>query len=316
MVQDYPRIRDENDKYYGFLDDSQLVQHTSKIPIENLKEMVTKAIISANRKSSRDILSIANDADDLTIQKMYEEAAKDLFNYFRQYVIDPAGVAHQMLNKHYRQVGEELFRNRTIQKERMNSGWRYQYLVVDAARASQRFVSVSDIGAAEADFNAVINRNDNVKFSDPLSLYVSVKNRSDTVGGQDYPKAVRALEDIAKNDRNRLGAYCGVMGIVMETGGRKMRKSQKTKQPHSYNVEMWLSDFFWPFFANYSYEEIITAVLEVLMDSHQSGDLSSQITIPDELLDEFGNHCKDAGLIDDDGLFDDPYALVQFFCEA
>ena len=36
----------------------------------------------------------------------------------------------------------------------------------------------------------------------------------------------------------------------------QIRGMGKTKTPHSVNTEVWLSDFFWPFFANYTYAEI------------------------------------------------------------
>ena len=50
----------------------------------------------------------------------------------------------------------------------------------------------------------------------------------------------------------------------MQKGSRYIKVSQKTKSPHSINTEVWLSDYFWPFFANYSYEEIILSVLHTL----------------------------------------------------
>jgi hypothetical protein len=140
---------------------------------------------------------------------------------------DPASTAHQIYNKHYRVVGIEQFRNRTLQKERMNSGWRYQYLSVDCARESGRFVSVSDIGAAEGDFNAIIEFTDPTL--QPLRLYVSVKNRSNTMGGQDWPKAIHALESVAIADKNATGPYCCVFGIAMERGQRNIKRQQKTK---------------------------------------------------------------------------------------
>jgi len=93
----------------------------------------------------------------------------------------------------------------------MNSGWRYQFLALDCAQQSRRFKSVSDIGAAEADFNAVIEFVDKKKSA--LSLYVSIKNRSNTMGGQDWPKAIYALENVAKTDKNRTGPYCCVFGM-------------------------------------------------------------------------------------------------------
>jgi len=255
VPQPYPRIQDENSPQYGCLDDTTLVPHTKPIAQDELKDIIRLAIRNANRKSSREILSISIDATPEEIDQIYEREGRELFKYFKKYVGDPASTAHQIYGKNYRIVGIEQFRNRTLQKERMNSGWRYQYLTVDCARHSQRFVSVSDIGAAEGDFNAVIEFVD--KTQGPLRLYVSIKNRSNTMGGQDWPKAIQALENVAKTDKNAIGPYCCVFGIAMDRGNRYIKRQQKTKVAHSVNTEVWLSDYFWPFFANYSYEKII-----------------------------------------------------------
>ncbi len=312
IPQNYPRIHDEDSPYYGCLDDSKLVSHIAKMPLEQLKNLIQSAIHIANQKSSREILSIPLDATPEQVETIYEKEGKELFRYFRKYPGDPASTAHQCYGRHYEEVGIELFRNRTLQKERMNAGWRYQYLAVDCARHSNRFLSVSDIGAAEADFNAIIEFQD--KREKPLSLYVSVKNRRNTMGGQDWPKAIHALEEVAKSDKNRTGPYCCIFGIAMDRGSRHIKQEQKTKRPHSYNTEVWLSDFFWPFFANYSYAEIMILVLEVLIASSEVGNLSTQTDVPEKLLDSFGEACFEEQLVDDSGCFNDPYRLVNFFC--
>lgn len=313
VYQNYPRVQDENSPFYGCLDDSTLLPHKHKISVEKLKRLILSAINNANKKSSREILSIPSNAKQEIIDQIYEKEGKRLFTYFKKYCGDPASTAHQLNGKHYIDVGKEQFRNRTLQKERMNSGWRYQFLVVDCAQQVKRFKSVSDIGAAEGDFNAIIEFLDKTK--PPLSLYVSVKNRSNTMGGQDWPKAIQALENVAKSDKNRTGSYCCVFGIAMERGMRYIKREHKTKKAHSVNTEIWLSDFFWPFFANYSYEEIMATVLEVLMGSYVPDKLSNQIDVPNKLLEAFGKSCKKAGLVDDFGKFYDPRKLVSFFCQ-
>jgi hypothetical protein len=312
IPQNYPRIQDEASLYYGCLDDSSLVPHKNKISVETIKSLIKSAISNAGRKSRREILSLPVDADTDVLEAIYKKEGRELFKYFRKYCGDPAATAHQIYKKNYRAVAVEQFRNRTLQKERMNSGWRYQYLVIDCARHTKRFESVSDIGAAEGDFNATI------KFLDadrePLSLYVSVKNRSNTMGGADWPKAIQALENVAKADKNRTGPYCCVFGIAMDRGVRYIKREQKTKIAHSVNTEVWLSDFFWPFFANTSYEEIMRLVLDVLVSSYSPEALPTQIDVPAQLLDSFGESCMEAGLVDELGNFDDPYKLVSFFC--
>jgi len=156
ISQDYPRIQDENSPYHGCLDDSTLAPHKHKVAVVVLKKLIRMAIDNANKKSSRAILSIPEGATQQEIDDIYAKAGKQLFKYFKKYCGDPASTAHQIHGKHYREVGKEQFHNRTLQKERMNSGWRYQFLTVDCARHSNRFESVSDIGAAEGDFNAII----------------------------------------------------------------------------------------------------------------------------------------------------------------
>lgn len=313
IAQDYPRIQDENSPYHGCLDDSKLVPHRRKIRVETMKSLILESIANASRKSSREILSIPSGATAEELAAIYEREGRELFKYFKKYCGDPAATAHQFFRKHYREVGIEQFRNRTLQKERMNSGWRYQFLVIDCARHSERFRSVSDIGAAEGDFNATIEFLEQNRR--PLSLYVSVKNRSNTMGGQDWPKAIQALENVAKNDKNRTGPYCCVFGIAMDRGTRYIKRELKTKAAHSVNTEVWLSDYFWPFFANYSYEEVVCFVLSVLLENFSPNDFVNDLLIPPQILESFGKSCRRVHLVNEDGYFDDPYKLLSFLCK-
>lgn len=310
-IQPYPRIQND-ERRAGLLDDATLRPHTQRASVDELKDMVREAIANANRKSSRVILNIPEGASQAEIEKIYRREGRNLLKYFRKYCGDPAATAHQVYGKSYREVGVEQFRNRTLQKERMNSGWRYQFLATQCAQASDRFESVSDIGNAECDFNAVIRFRDDA--AGRLTLYVSVKNRSNTMGGQDWPKAIHALETFAKSDKNRTGPYICVFGIAMERGDRNIRKQGASGNPYSVNTEIWLSDYFWPFFANHTYEEIMKVVLDVLMESSEMATLTTQLEVPAELLDAFGEACRVHGLIDASGVFNDPYRLVEFFC--
>ena len=202
IPQDYPRIQDTDNHSHGCLDDSQFVQHQHKIVIEKLKGFIRQAILNANKKSSREIISIPLDATPEAIDKIHEREGKELFKYFKRYCGDPASTAHQAYRKHYREVGIDQFRNKTLKRERMNSGWRYQFLVVDCAGNSKRFKNISDSAAAEGDFNSIVEFIDN---------------------------------------------------------------QRKT------------------FFKNYSYEEIMTSVLEVLISD--GGELPVQVDVPAKLLD-------------------------------
>jgi hypothetical protein len=195
----------------------------------------------------------------------------------------------------------------------MNSGWRYQFIAKGMAIASKRFDTISDVGVSEADFNATIRTTDNDN-TQTISIYVSVKNRTNTMGGQDWPKAITALENVARNDKNRIGPYLCVFGIAMEHGLRTIKNKQTTKHPYSENTEIWLSDYFWPFFTNYTYLEIITEVVHTLSEvtGNQRRNFDTN-TIPDELIKTFGDRCAEFKLLDEEGRFQDPERLAELF---
>lgn len=315
MPQPYPRIGENVPRLAGCIDLEALVPHTTKIPYQILLTLILNAIANANDKVSRDLFSIPEDASTAEVKDLYFAQGKELISYFKNYVGDPASTAYQIYEENFREVCIDLFRRRSLQNERMNSGWRYQFLSTDCARRSGRFLGISDLGSPEGDFTALIAYLDeNVN---PLSLYVSVKNRSDTMGGQDWPKAIRALEAVASGDRNRRGAYCCIFGIAMETRSRTERRIPRNRsgQPHSINTEIWYSNLFWPFFSDYSYEEIMLAVLDVLLDLEDDDALTSFSIPPEELIEGFGEACRENGLIDDEGVFNDPIELVSFFVQ-
>lgn len=310
--QPYPRIPDEEDKFHGFLDEPALAEHSGRIDEQQVKAIITQAIRQANAKSGRQILNVPPDAAEEEVKKIYEREGKKLFDYFLKYYGDPASTAFECEGLHYSDVAREQFRNRTLQKQRMNSGWRYQFIAKDCAITSGRFVSVSDIGASEADFNAVAKFKDNNL--PPLNIYVSVKNRSNTMGGQDWPKAISALEQMAAHDKNRYGPFICVFGIVMERGTRTIRKENKTGRAYSVNTEIWFSDFFWPFFSNYTYSEMMQLVLDVLKEQKKEQRITPELFIPKELIESFGISCQKFELLDDEGYFNDPDRLLDLFC--
>jgi hypothetical protein len=75
------------------------------------------------------------------IDWIYRKKGKELFAYFKKYYGDPAATAYDCLGKHYREIAIEQFRNQTLQKQRMNSGGRYQHIAKDCAVRSRRFVT-------------------------------------------------------------------------------------------------------------------------------------------------------------------------------
>ncbi len=307
--QMYPRIA-VGHQGEGLLDTAYLQEHTLKIALEEIREMIKSAIRRANVRSSRAILSMNFDAEPSEIEKIYKKAGTDLFAYFRKYSADPAATAHQIHGEHYKKVAEEQFRLKTLQKERMNSAWRYQFFVVECAAKTGRFKNISDVGTAEADFNATISFKD----GNSLNLYVSVKNRSNTLGGQDWPKAIQALEQVAALDMNKTNPYLCVFGITMDRGQRYRKIEKKTGRLYSENTEIWLSDFFWPFFTNFSYEEIMMFFLEVLMDTKEADPLVAEMFVPDQVMETFGEECRRVRLVNEQGIFDNPQQLVRFFC--
>lgn len=314
-LQTYPRIQDEDHDFNGYLDDQQLAEHAHEIPEEELEQLILAAIDKANARSAREIISIDKEASQEEIDKTHVDRAWDLFKYFQDYPGDPASTAHQLNGRKCREMATELFRTRTLQMERMNSGWRYQYLAVDCASRTGRFEQVSDRGAKEADFVAVIRYKDATKSSDQVNLYVSVKNRANTIGGPDWPKSIADLETYASSDKNRSGPYCCVFGIAMGSGLRQIKRRGKTKDVYSWNTEVWLSDYFWPFFTKYSYANMMLHVLDVLMAAGFKPDkLPTQVKLPDKFLDAFEDYCQKFGLVDESGTFTDPYKLVEFFC--
>jgi len=313
ISQPYPRIA-EGKKFAGMLDDERVAGHIGKIPTGDLKEIIKEAVEYANHKSSRAILDIPESASDEIAKKIYLKEGRALFAYFKKYCGDPATTAYECHGRSYSLVAAEQFFNRALQKGRMNSGWRYQSIAFQCARASKRFKTVSSIGIMEADFNVTI---ETVNYDDApaVNVFVSVKNRTNTLGGQDWPKAIAALEEVAKSDKNRDVPYLCVFGIAIDRGHRLVKRNGKTKQPHSNNTEVWLSDFFWPFFSNYTYEEIMLAVCELITEQGlKKENRTMGIAPPVELVESFGEQCKQYGLIDGDGKFNDAKKLVNFFC--
>lgn len=148
--QPYPRIQDETNDFYDFLDDSKLTPHAHKIEEQVLYSLIDKAIKSANASSSKRILAIPVDATPEYITAKYTEIAEGLFFYFQSYTSDPASTSLQLHNRNCREVAKEQYRNNTLQKERMNSGWRYQFLAVDCAQRTGRFVGISDLNQIES----------------------------------------------------------------------------------------------------------------------------------------------------------------------
>jgi hypothetical protein len=66
------------------------------------------------------------------------------------------------------------------------------------------------------------------------------------------------------------------------------------------------------FFTNLSYDEIVKAVLAVLLAVGEKQ--ATNLQIPEKLIAAFGENCRLYQLVDEKGHFHDPYRLVDFFC--
>ena len=311
MPQPYPRITDEDNRYHSCLDTSFLQPHLeNKISPQRMEELFISAIQRADQKSSRVFFKVPEDATLEQTQGVFYHAGVDLFDYFKKYYGDPPVSAIKVSGKDYKEVAMEHLMYKQIQRGRMNSGWRYQYFVVDCARECARFISVGDIGTTEGDFSAVVGIN-NWQF-DTLNLYVSVKNRSNTMGGQDWPGAINGIETLARHDRNRVGPYICIFGIAMDIT-RSERRIPKTKDGHtrSSNTEVWMSNFFWPFFTNYSYVEIMQFALKTIRKFSQNESMSDQDK--EFFLQGFKQECNNASLLTPEGKFKDDTAILDFF---
>lgn len=293
------------------MDDRVLEPHSTIIEREKMVEIIKESIEYANRKSSRTIFNVPADADAMTQADAFRIGGVELFKYFHKYYGDPASTARECYQQSYEEIAMRQFFNRLVQKGRMNSGWRYQFIAEKAANRSGRFSAISNIGTADADFSATLRYAGHG--DEAVTIYVSVKNRTNTLGGQDWPGAIQHLEDTAILDRNRHAPYLCVFGIAMDAGLRQIKSSRKTHSPYSTNTEVWCSDFFWPFFTGYSYASIMQMVAEVLGNEGSSEDVD--FSIPKEVTEAFGEKCRINGLVDEDGHFNDIFKLVKFFCE-
>ena len=82
--QNYPRINDVDNHDYGCLDEKALVPHKHKISEEELKGLISSAIINANKKSSRQILSVPTNASEGEASQIYKKEGQKLFSYFKK----------------------------------------------------------------------------------------------------------------------------------------------------------------------------------------------------------------------------------------
>lgn len=298
IPENYPRIPKGNPEA-GLLDLSLLKPLPKKIDEIVLKSLIETAIKNASVKASKEALDIEEGLTHEQLQKVYKKSATSLFEYFKR--SDPAGIFQTAEGKNCKEFAVDLVRKRQSHNATMNAGWRYQFLFVECAQASNRFKGVSDVNTGDADVNLTAEIIDGSR--KVLSILVSMKNRSDTISGSKWGGAISKLEDAAKNDKNKTGVFCCVFALGMDS--HRFRRITR----HSVNTEIWPANVVWPFVSGYSYEEMMLKVSEVLAATH-----IPDFILPPDIANLFALLCKKNKLIDENDIFNSKENLIKWLC--
>ena len=151
-----------------------------------------------------------------------------------------------------------------MQRQRMNMGVFYQYLIIELMREASK-IHNSNIeavfdGSREGDVVADLKT---PGFSKGIRIYASVKKSADTVGGQDVPGVIRRLEGGAKAEKNLTRPYLCVFcyatppggEIILYTDSRSVRYNNEG-HPFSENCESWEPGFIFPYISGRSATDI------------------------------------------------------------
>ena len=147
-----------------------------------------------------------------------------------------------------------------MQRQRMNLGVFYQYLIIELMRGSSRMrnsnIEAVFDGSREGDVVADIKT---PGFTQGVRIYASVKKSADTVGGQDVPGVIKRLEGGAKAEKNLTRPYLCVFCYATPPGGkiRSYTASRSVRynnegHPFSENCESWEPGFIFPFISGRS----------------------------------------------------------------
>ena len=215
VAQDYPRIS-EGEEFAGLLDEKKLTPHTYRISQSKLRQIIADAVKSANRKASRAILNIPEKSTDAEMRKIFLKEGRKLLDYFRQYCGDPPATAYQCLNRHYSEVAIEQFRNRTLQKERMNSGWRYQFIAYKCALAMRKRKLAAEIRAVDPNidnwnFMNHLQRSTGLSSNELMQLVCDILSRD---RDQSKSPSKEATDAIFKE----FGEQCKKQGLLDQRG--------------------------------------------------------------------------------------------------
>jgi hypothetical protein len=280
-------------------DVSSMAHNASPLNETKLRAAIERSIVKADEKSMRSML----DERDGSGGSAPKRAGQKLFQIFKRYCEDPATAPAKFAARSVDEVASEIFLTQESNNSRMNAGWRYQFLAIELARLhGSRFTAVNG-GNMEADIHAICP----LKNGRDLHLYISIKNRSNTISGSRRRAAYTELETYANADKNRAGGpYLAVVGITIEHGDR-------SQSSYSNNIETWKSDFFWPFFSGRSYKDIMLAVGRVLGQEKSKLEVIAAKKLPVQTLAEFIAQCSRAGLLKNEKTFKDASDLVDFF---
>ena len=281
MPQDYPRTEE------GLLDESRLAAHTGKIPFDELKAIIRDAIVSAARKSRREILELPDGLSEEEKTKIYGKKGKRAVRLFPPLLRRPGGDGLRLPR-------QALPRDRAgavPQSDAPEAADEFRLALSVHRQGLRGALAALRDGVRHRRLGSRLQRDDEHRRTWPRRSTSTCRSRTARTrwAARIGRRRSRRSKTSRVPTRTAPARIICVFGIAIDKGQRQIRRIGKTKAPYSVNTEVWLSDFFWPFFANYTYAEIAKAVFEVLMETGRQGQQPLATLIPDELIDSFGD---------------------------
>ena len=144
-------------------------------------------------------------------------------------------------------------------------------------------------------------------FEKGMRIYMSIKKSLDTVGGQDIPGVIKRLEDVAKEEKNLTSPYLCVFGIATPNKGKlktyEEARKMKTKRDgdlYSYNCEVWMPGFLYPYITGHEPQVIFKKSIEVVRDYLPFYTLE----VREEAIQILKSFFVENGIADEDGNID------------
>lgn len=256
-----PYLRDSG----SLLSLSSMYPKPSPLPIEALDNAIKKAFersLTTKKGNRRTVPDTPEKLVSLCLKHLKERTDPIVgtgfySNISAEEIFDMDAISHEM------------------QRQRMQIGVFYQYLIIELMEASRQngnkhIIRVSD-GSREGDVIADIKP---LGCEPGLRLYMSVKKSADTVGGQDVEGVIKRLERIAKQEKNLTSPYLCVIAVATPPNGKiqsyEISRSVRYNQdghPYSENCEVWTPGFIYPFISGRSAIEIYVESMKFI-DSH------------------------------------------------